>query len=79
MMPKGLPEDTEIWHCYFCREWHGLEKFCPTTCRIWLGRWYRKAGIIVDQIMEKAAYTVAIFALGCFALALAIAVVGLLG
>ena len=77
-MPKGLPEDTEITYCYFCREWHGLEKFCPTTCQLWCRRWYGKAAVIVDRIMEKAAYTIAVFALACFAIALGVALFGLL-
>ena len=75
---KQLPEDTEVLYCFFCRKWHGLEVFCFGN----LHRWLRIGFYIVQQFcerwLERAAYAVAIFALACFAIALVIALAGLL-
>jgi hypothetical protein len=78
-MPVKLPtEDEELWSCFFCRKWHGFEVFCPITCVHWLKRWYRLFKQFIERWLERLAYSVAIFAMACFVIALAIALGGLL-
>jgi hypothetical protein len=75
---RGLPQDTEITYCPWCRKFHGIEVFCPTTLHRWLKYGYRSFIALGERWLERFAYSVAILALGCFVIALLIAVAGLL-
>ena len=50
-----MPEDTEIAYCWFCREWHGTEKFCPTTCLRWLKVYRRRIGAKAQAVLDCSA------------------------
>lgn len=78
-MPLRLPrEDEDLRFCLFCRKWHGFEVFCPTTCARWLKYWYGLFKKLIGRLLERFAYAVAVFALGCFAIALLIGLADLL-
>jgi hypothetical protein len=74
---RGLPQDTEITWCFWCREYHGSEKFCFGTSHQWLKIYQQKFIASADRWLERIAYSVALFALGCFFIALLIGLVGL--
>lgn len=63
-----IDTDTEISWCFWCRGWHDLHR------HHYLKRFSRWG----DKQLERIAYSVAIFALICFGLALLIAVAALL-
>lgn len=72
---KGLPEDTEIRHCWFCRSWHGNEKLCPTTAYRWTLYGLKLIGQKIEHGADFLAWWLAWITLVIIAIGLAQAIV----